>query len=81
MNGNFTMVSPSGARLLGFSSPAEMIGLPISRLCADPEDVNAFMKALSKTGSLSGYQLVLRSRDGTPHYFITNSRQGYLLFS
>ncbi len=77
MNGNFTMVSPSGARLLGFSSPAEMIGLPISRLCADPEDVNAFMKALSKTGSLSGYQLVLRSRDGTPHYFITNSRFAY----
>jgi len=77
MDGNFTMVSPSGARLLGFSSPAEMIGLPVSRIYANPEDVTAFMKALSKTGSLSGYQLVLMSRDGTQHHFITNSRFAY----
>lgn len=76
-DGNFTMVSPSGARLLGFSYPAEMIGLPISRMFANPEDVNAFMKALSKTGSLSGYPMALRSRDGTVHHVVSNNRFAY----
>ncbi len=77
MDGNFTMVSPSGARLLGFSSPAEMIGLPVSSIYENPNDVYAFMKALSNTGTLSGYQMVLRSRNGDLRYVLMNSRFTY----
>ncbi len=78
MEGNLLMVSPSGATMLGYSSPAEARGVNIGRdLYLEPEKRDDLTAAITKYGSVSNYEVVLKKKDGTPFYIETNSHLYY----
>ena len=78
MDGNLLMVSPSGARMLGYSSLDETMGKNIGRdFYLEPEKRKDFLTAISVNGSVSDYEVVLKKKDGTPLYIETNSHFYY----
>ena len=61
------MASPSFATLLGYDSVDECIGKNIAeRFWMEPSRRKHFLDALERDGPVSGYEIVLRHRDGTP---------------
>jgi PAS domain S-box-containing protein len=72
MEGSFIMVNPAGARMLGYDSMEEMIGLPVREVYANPDDRKLFLDALSRNGSVSGNPINLKSRSGTILHVIAN---------
>ena len=85
LEGNLTMISPSGARLAGFASPDEVMGQNIARdLYADPREREQFLAVLKEKGAVSDYPLTLKDFNGTIHYVTASShlyynRQGEVL--
>ena len=65
LDGTITMISPSGAALAGYGSPEEMIGVTMQELHADPLERERFLVALRANGTVGGYPLVLKMKDGT----------------
>ncbi|MEA2030092.1 MAG: PAS domain S-box protein [candidate division Zixibacteria bacterium] len=77
-NGNVVMVSPSGAKLLGYYSADEMKGLNIANdFYAVPEERDESLKLLSKNGKVSNYKVTLKKKDGTLILIIVNSHYYY----
>ncbi|WP_321506955.1 PAS domain S-box protein [uncultured Methanoregula sp.] len=73
-DGNLVMMSPSGARLLGFDSTDELMGWNIAeKLYADPADRTRFLEAMKKTGSVEDYPVDLKRKDGSVVTVSTNS--------
>jgi PAS domain S-box-containing protein len=68
LNGKITMMSPSGARLTGYNSPDDLIGMDIAALYEDPEKRHPFLSALEVNGAVSDYPLTLKVRDGSIRY-------------
>ncbi len=64
-DGNLVMVSPSGAKLLGYSGTEELLGLPAREFYADPCEREDFLAALMKEGQVSGIEVTLKHRDGS----------------
>jgi len=65
--GRLTMISPSGAELLGYDGVEKLLGCVISdTLYLDPEERGAFLHNLKIKNHLYGYELTLKRRDGTP---------------
>ena len=64
-DGRLIMVSPSAARFTGYSSAEEMIGLDIRTIYPNPDDRDAFLAELKKEGSVTGYLISIKTRDGT----------------
>ena len=61
------MASPSFATLLGYDSLDDCIGKNIAeQFWMDTSGRKDFMDALERDGSVTGYEIVLRHRDGTP---------------
>jgi PAS domain S-box-containing protein len=77
LEGRFTMVSPAGARLVGYTSPEELIGHAVSEHYLDPEDRRNFLEALKKTGSVARYPVTLKSADGSIHFSLASSHYYY----
>lgn len=75
--GKFIMVSPSGARVLGYDSPDELIGRDVQDVYADPEERRNFLEAVRKAGSVQSYPVVLKSRDGEIHHALASSHFYY----
>jgi len=76
--GIITMISPYGARLVGFDSPDEIIGkYSATDFYADPKERDEFLAHLSREHKVSGYPLTLRDRNGGLHYAIASSRLLY----
>ena len=66
IEGNLVMTSPSGAKLLGYDSVEEMIGLNIAKtFYAVPEEHDEFLKVLEKKGVANDYEVTLKKTDGT----------------
>jgi len=66
-NGNLIMASPSFLTLLGYESPEECIGKNIAdQFWMEPASRKDFIKALNANGSISGYDIVLKKKDGSP---------------
>ncbi|MDD1719318.1 MAG: PAS domain S-box protein, partial [Methanoregulaceae archaeon] len=63
--GNVTMVSPSAARIYGYSSGEEMIGIPAASLYAYPEKREEMFQALRKNGTVTDFTGQARRKDGT----------------
>ncbi|MBN1289308.1 MAG: PAS domain S-box protein [Actinobacteria bacterium] len=53
------------AELFGFAGVEEMIGTPVLDRYANPEDRDKLIKALHEEGSVRGYELELKRKDGT----------------
>lgn len=77
MDGAFIMVNPAGVRMLGYDSMDQMIGLPVTDVYEHPDDRKLFLEALNRNGSVSGYPLTLKSRNGTILHVIANSHYFY----
>jgi PAS domain S-box-containing protein len=60
------------ARMLGFSSPQELIGQPVENLCLESGDRTVFIEALRKHGKLYNYENAVIRKDGTMIYSLEN---------
>jgi PAS domain S-box-containing protein len=77
--GRLVMISQSGAELLGYDSPQQMIGMVIrDNLYFDPRERDAFVSNLKLKGLLSGYEVTLKRKEGTPVPVATST---HLLFN
>lgn len=72
--GFLTMISPSGAKLLGYESPAEMIGKPNAVFWKNPEERTILQKELQLHGRINDYEVTLVRKDGTLVQISTSSR-------
>jgi PAS domain S-box-containing protein len=78
MQGILTMMSPAGARFLGYHSPDEVRGLDIALdLYADPEKRKEFLAALAEKGAVDNYPVTLKLRDGSHRYATASSHFYY----
>jgi PAS domain S-box-containing protein len=76
--GIISMISPYGARLVGFDTPADIIGkYRATEFYADPHERDAFLSLLYREGKVSGYPLNLRDRHGNLHHATASSRLLY----
>ncbi|WP_321504871.1 PAS domain S-box protein [uncultured Methanoregula sp.] len=73
--GMITMISPYGARIVGYESPADIAGkLRSTDFYADPREQDALMAVLLEKKVISGYPLSLKDRYGNLHDATANSR-------
>jgi len=64
LGGNLTMMSPSGAKLLGYDSVEEMIGKNVAQdIYLNPQDREHFKKEIMKYGKIR-YRAFLKRKDG-----------------
>jgi PAS domain S-box-containing protein len=78
MEGKITMISPAGAKLAGYDSAEEMIGLDLAQtLCTDSQEWKKFLAILAREGSVNAYPLFLRDRNGHPHDVTASSHYFY----
>ncbi|MDD1682948.1 MAG: PAS domain-containing sensor histidine kinase, partial [Methanoregula sp.] len=78
LDGKLTMVSPAGARMAGYDSPEEMIGLDVAHdMYAEPQQRRKFLALLAKTGSVTGYPVLLKARDGRVYHATASSHYYY----
>ena len=77
MNGKFTMVSPSGAHLVGLESPDQLVGRDVADRYANSDDRKAFLEALKHNGSVYGYPITLKAVDGTIRHVTSSSHFFY----
>jgi PAS domain S-box-containing protein len=77
-NGRLVLMSPSGARLLGYSSTEDLIGCDIAEtMYLNPSDRNVFLAAIQERGVVRDFEVTLRKQDGTAVVVSTNSRLNY----
>lgn len=70
-NGNITMANRAIARMFGYNSTGEMIGLNMTTLYANPNDRTLMVQKLKEKGILRNYTIRLKTKDG--HCFWTMS--------
>ncbi len=76
--GIITMISPYGARLVGFDSTEEIIGkYRATDFYADPIQRDEFLAYLGRECFVTGYSLTLKDRYGKLHYATASSRLLY----
>ena len=73
-DGLFVMVSPSAARLYGYASPDDMIGLPAVSLYADEADREALFQQLQTIGHVADYVGQGRRKDGSTFWLSLNAQ-------
>ncbi len=64
-DGRLVMVSPSAARMFGYGSEADMIGLPAVSFYADEPDREAMFAKLREQGSVTDFYCSGRRKDGS----------------
>ncbi len=82
--GILVFISPSGARLLGYSSPQEMIGRTITSFWNYPGERQDLLEMAERDGVVRDYEVVLMRKDGSPVPVSTTSsyyrdREGQIL--
>jgi len=64
--GFLVFVSPSGARLLGYDSPREMVGRPNASFWSIPEERLKMLELMKRDGAVRDFEVVLVRKDGSP---------------
>jgi len=78
INGNLTLISPSGIRLLGYDNEDEMKRFGAGQIMFyDLSERHRFLKILAKEGSVKNYEIKLRKKDNTPVVVEMNTRVIY----
>ncbi len=76
-HGRVMMVSPSVEQLMGYRAE-ELIGRPLHELYIDPQGRERLLQALHEgQGSVLGFEVVLRHRDGSPVWLSVNCQYFY----
>ncbi|MFA4860602.1 PAS domain S-box protein [Methanoregula sp.] len=77
-DGVITMISSYGARLVGYDSPADLVGkMRATDFYADPAERDTFLAYLQEKKAVSGYPLTLKDRYGRLHNATTSIRLLY----
>jgi len=77
-NGKLIMVSPRGAKLAGYDSAEEMIGLDVAiDVYKNSKEREDFLAALTEKGFVENFPLILKSRDGNSHIVTASSHFYY----
>ena len=66
LQGNLILVSPSGAKLLGYDSTEEMLGRSNESFWLHPEKRQELLERLKQEGVVRDYEVVLVRKDGSP---------------
>ncbi len=78
LNGNLIFTTPSAARILGYSSVEEMIGLNLAdHFYHDPEEAQKHWEILQKQGVLTQYEVTLKRRDTGKPVTVSANTQFY----
>jgi PAS domain S-box-containing protein len=84
LKGCLLMGSPSGAKMFGYDSIDEMIGLPLDSFWPDPGERKQLLAQVKATGGVKDFEAVLKRKDGTifnvsfsTHFY--NDEQGNLM--
>jgi diguanylate cyclase (GGDEF)-like protein/PAS domain S-box-containing protein len=72
--GRFVSVNPALARMVGLSSPEELLSLPTETIYADPGDRAAIIQRLETEGEVRNAEFQLRRVDGTTLTVIESAR-------
>ncbi|OPX63628.1 MULTISPECIES: response regulator [unclassified Methanoregula] len=74
-DGILCMISPYGARIMGYDSPEEICGkLAATEFYADPAERETFLAHILQEKKVAGYPMTLKDRYGNLHYAVANSR-------
>ncbi len=65
VDGKILHANPSLASLLGYASPAELIGMVVSDFYIEPQEQARWREAIEREGVLHDSEIRLRRRDGT----------------
>jgi PAS domain S-box-containing protein len=63
--GRLLMGSPSGAKMFGYDSIEEMIGLPLDHFWPDPQERQELLAIVKEKGIARDFEAVLRRKDGS----------------
>lgn len=75
LEGNLVFVSPASARILGYSTDDEMIGMNLSRdIFVHPEDRERLFSLLNEKGNITEFEIELRRKDGSTITIVSNSQ-------
>jgi phosphoserine phosphatase RsbU/P len=76
IDGKLIDCNPTFARMLGYESPEEIIGMTdfVSNHYFNPEDRDVMIQALKKTGALINKETRLKRKDGSPFWVLGNIR-------
>jgi len=76
LSGKLIRANPSYARILGYTSPEEILALEEgnAELYFNPEDRTKMIRAVQKKGFLTNYELRLRRKDGKSVWILANIR-------
>lgn len=77
-NNTIIMASPSAARMFGYSSPEDMIGISVLSIYKDPNTRKLMLKQLEEDLKLEGYQFEGVRQDGTTLWLSLNSQPFYI---
>jgi PAS domain S-box-containing protein len=78
--GRFRLVNPQLARIYGYSSPEEMIEAVTDigkQLYVSPDERNAFLRFLHEKGSITGFEMQLKRKDGGTFWASVSARCVY----
>ena len=64
-DGHIIEANPTLARIAGFESPKEILGVVVEQYYADPSDRKLFLKILIEKGFVKDYPLLMKRKDGT----------------
>ncbi|MCK9591028.1 MAG: PAS domain S-box protein [Methanoregula sp.] len=73
-DGNLTMVSPSAARIFGYDSPGEMMGIPAVSLYNSPEQREDILRQLQENGKITDFPVEARRKDGRTFWASMNAQ-------
>ena len=73
LDGRFLDCNDSMARILGFSSPAELLQHPVQEFYGDPRDRKVFITQLKEHKALTAYEVRLRRKDGSYGWGLENT--------
>ncbi|MEO8348638.1 MAG: PAS domain S-box protein [Acidobacteriota bacterium] len=70
----FLAVNAAFASMLGYDSPADVLGLRPSQTFADPSERSGVTETLDRAGCMSGLEVRLKQKDGTPIWVRSDGR-------
>jgi len=77
-DGNVTMISAGFYRLMGYDTPEDVVGKNIAfNFYAEPEKRNDLLRLIEKNGSVKGYVVALRHKNGSILQIATDSHIYY----
>jgi len=74
MYGNVLMASPSAAKMYGYDSPQEMIGIATELLFKNPEDRISMLEKIKKQGMVGDFEGEGRKKDGASFWASVNAQ-------